>query len=414
MPGQIRRRTTTDGKQGNPQAIFQRAHPTKPGKRLTQTRTFGTVKEARSWLAEMTVKYDRDPHARPDRAKTTFDELVKQWKTANAHGWSQRTSQRYEQILRTHLEPAFGSERVSAITRERVRDFLAQLAGTRKPDKHPGGRKNPHAGRAYAPGTIHKAHTVLSSIMAEAVERRMVSTNPCHGLNPGGKFLQPERTKELVVLSEDEVHKLADAIAALPHPKQPYAPNRMLILAAAYTGLRASELHALRRRDVDLEGGVVHVRRALKGWDDNGHPVFGDPKTRESKRTVDLADDIARLLADHFAGEPGGPDDLVFTNSDRGVIRQSSFMNKHFGPARELALPDHPDYTFHDLRHCFVSWLLAAGVDLMTVAKQAGHANPAITAKVYAHAMPSTGSKVKAAFKSRTGNVIEVDFKKVG
>jgi hypothetical protein len=48
----------------------------------------------------------------------------------------------------------------------------------------------------------------------------------------------------------------------------------------------------------------------------------------------------------------------------------------------------------------------------MTVAKQAGHANPALTAKVYALAMPTTGSKVKAAFKSRSGNVIEVDFQK--
>jgi integrase len=38
------------------------------------------------------------------------------------------------------------------------------------------------------------------------------------------------------------------------------------VLTAAYTGLRASELHALRRRDVDLENGVIHVRRALKSW----------------------------------------------------------------------------------------------------------------------------------------------------
>jgi integrase len=66
-------------------------------------------------------------------------------------------------------------------------------------------------------------------------------------------------------------------------------PNRTLILTAAYTGLRASELHALRRRDVDLENGVVHVRRELNSWAPDGTPIFGEPKTRESKRTVDLA-----------------------------------------------------------------------------------------------------------------------------
>jgi hypothetical protein len=79
MPGQIRRRQTTDGGKGKPQAVFQRAHPTKPGKRLTTTKTFATVKDAKSWLAEMTVKHDADPLARPDRAKTTCAALVETW-----------------------------------------------------------------------------------------------------------------------------------------------------------------------------------------------------------------------------------------------------------------------------------------------------------------------------------------------
>jgi integrase len=99
----------------------------------------------------------------------------------------------------------------------------------------------------------------------------------------------------------------------------------------------------------------------------------------------------------------------VFTNSEGNCIRQVPWYREQFKPARDLALPEHPELTFHDLRHCFISWLLAAGVDLLTVAKQAGHANPAITAKTYGHVMPSQGSRVKAAF-SRRSNVVAVDF----
>jgi integrase len=401
MPGQIRRRQTKDGKQGNPQAVFQRAHPTKPGARLTTTRTFATVKEARSWLAEMTVRHDSDPLARPDRAKTSFVSLVETWKKVNASEWEPRTRNRYAQIVRTHLMPAFGNDKVSAISRERVEDYLADLAVQVKPDTYPNGKPNPHAGQAYSSGTVHKVHTTLSSIMAVAVKRRMIATNPCHGLK---RKAAPR--KELTILTQDEVHALADTIATLPYPKQPYAPNRTLILTAAYTGLRASELHALRRRDVDLENGVVHVRRALKGWADDGTPIFGEPKTRESKRTVDLAEEIAELLTAHIS--PGGsPDDLVFTNSERNCIRQTPWYREQFKPARDLALPEHPELTFHDLRHCFISWLLAAGVDLVTVAAQAGHANPAITAKVYAHVIPKPVSPVRAALSR---NVVPVDF----
>jgi integrase len=140
---------------------------------------------------------------------------------------------------------------VGEISREWVRDFLTQLQSTERPD---GTLK-------YAPGTIHKVQTTLSAIITEAVERNMVSANPCHGLNRRRKLLKPERKRELVIPTAEEVHALADA-AGVKH-----RPYRTLILAATFTGLRAGELHALRRRDVDLEGRRLTVARALKAHD---------------------------------------------------------------------------------------------------------------------------------------------------
>ncbi len=187
--------------------------------------------------------FAKDPGARPDRAKATFAQLVELWQGVTWSRLQPSSRARYEQVLRAHLLPEFGTSPVGTITRERVRDFLARLARTIQPATHPNGKLNPRAGQLYAPGTIHKVHTTLSAIMGEAVERGMLTANPCRSVTT--KLLKPEHRK-MDCLTPAEVLALADAID--PH-------YRVLILTAAYSGLRAGELHALRRRDVDLLPG---------------------------------------------------------------------------------------------------------------------------------------------------------------
>jgi integrase len=412
-PQGIRYFKTKDGSRGRPSAVFQRPHPTAPGKRLTETKTFDTEADALLWLSEQRVKHAQEPDAAPNRNKTTFAQLVERWKKARYPTLAPSTRARYEQVVANHLMPRFGATPVVKMTRMVVRDYLADVQSDGvKPDARSDGKPNPHGGTAYSPGTIHKIHTTLSSIMAEAIERGLIKDNPCHGLNGSGKLLTPERTKDMEVLSEAEVRKLAEAIATLPYPKQPYAPNRVVILVAAYSGLRASELFALRRRDVDLENGEIHVRRAIKAWPTGGEPVFGDPKTRKSTRDVPIMDEIHAVLTAHLS--PGGhPDDLVFTNSEGNCIRRVPFYAKQFKPARDLALPHHPDVTLHDLRHCFCSWLLEAGVPLATVSEWAGHGNAAITAARYIHAMKkASGSARFSLSRGKDNNVVAVDFAK--
>jgi integrase len=64
----------------------------------------------------------------------------------------------------------------------------------------------------------------------------------------------------------------------------------------------------------------------------------------------------------------------------------------------------------HDLRHCFASMLIAAGADVVFVARQLGHANPAITLRVYAHLFDSEaqGTRMRDALKARFGAGLHV------
>ena len=124
-------------------------------------------------------------------------------------------------------------------------------------------------------------------------------------------------------LSASEVQALAEAIT--PH-------FRTLIYVAAYTGLRAGELGALRRRDVDLLHGSLTVERALK--DVSGQLIFGPTKTGKVRR-VGMPKFLIDMLSGHLTALDGGPDSLVFRSPDGGPLRHGNFYRRHFRPTVE-------------------------------------------------------------------------------
>jgi integrase len=102
-------------------------------------------------------------------------------------------------------------------------------------------------------------------------------------------------------------------------------------------GLRKGELLALRWDDVDLEGGVVHVRQNVQRLPEVGL-VFGPPKSNKSRRTIPLPAASARVLRTHRANQAAealalGPawvdSRLVFTSAVGTVIEPRN-LNRFF------------------------------------------------------------------------------------
>lgn len=402
LPGHVRKRglgkPTGRDKQGRPtyagysyQARIPAAHR---GGQPGVLGTYATKRQAELRLADWRLTASKNPGHDPERARAPFRLLVEDWQRVRWGGLAPKSRARYEQVLREHLMPAFGNARVGEITRERVRDFLAGLTNERKVTRDPEG--NETEAPRYATGTVLKVRTCLSSVMSEAVERGMVATNPCHGL----KGLPKAEPRRMLFLTAAEVQALAEAI----DPQY-----RALIYVAAYTGLRAGELHALRRRDVDTMSGRLTVERALKIWR-AGTPVFGKTKS-DKARGVDLAPQIRDLLAAHLARPRSGgagapqptptPDSLLFTNAAGGAIHQVAWLRNHFKPAVKTALPNYAGrLRFHDLRHTYVSFLIAGGIHPRAIQEQAGHASITTTMDRYGHLLPSAGEGVKAALSA--------------
>lgn len=127
-----------------------------------------------------------------------------------------------------------------------------------------------------------------------------------------------------------------------------------MVLLMGTTGLRIGEAIALRRRDVDLLRGRLHVARSLKMLDPKeGDERFGPPKNGKT-RWVPVPPALRPRLEAHMAQPaPGGngPDALLFTGQRGEVVRPPAFRARVFKLCVRDCLPaENHALRLHDLR----------------------------------------------------------------
>lgn len=164
-------------------------------------------------------------------------------------------------------------------------------------------------------------------------------------------------------------------------------PLYLLMLA---TGLRRGEALALRWSDLD--GTTLRVRRTLSRVEGVGL-VESDPKSTASRRDLLLGPTMLRVLERHRAAQaaerlqqgPGWVDNgLMFCTplkthlEPRNALRDFQRLTASVGSVK-----------LHTLRHTVATTMLAAGVDLATVADHMGHGSRSVTLEIYAHALPA-------------------------
>ncbi len=153
-------------------------------------------------------------------------------------------------------------------------------------------------------------------------------------------------------LTPGEVERLIAAAGKLGRHGQ---RDATMILVAFRHGLRVSELVALRWDQVDLEQGMLHVRRRKNGIPST-HPLRG-PELR-----------ALRQLERRKAATP-----YVFVSERKGPMTDSAFRKivARAGVAAELGLPVHP----HMLRHATGFKLANDGQDTRAIQQYLGHRN---------------------------------------
>ena len=164
---------------------------------------------------------------------------------------------------------------------------------------------------------------------------------------------------------------------------------RALILTAAYAGMRAGELTALKRRRVNLQAGSIDVVEAM--GEVGGALVTGPTKTGK-RRTLRIPPFLVDVLAQQMAEYQSL--DYLFTATEGGPVRHRNFSARHFRPAVERArLSD--ELRFHDLRHTCAALLIAAGCHLQEVKTYLGHSSIRVTSDRYGHLFPKTAESIR-------------------
>lgn len=331
-------------------------------------RTFARLADARRWRNDKLTDLRRGDAHDERKGRTPFREVAERWLDRSAD-LKPNTRDGYNRILNRHVLPAFGKQAVGRIKRQDVQKFVNQLTAK--------------------PGTVRNVFRVLNPVLNLAVEEGLIPSNPCVGVRL--PRVNQDDVEEMHFLSARQVTELADEVT------QPYG---LLVNFAAYTGLRAGELAALRVKHIDLLHGEVYARESVS--DTNGHLHYGTPKTKASRRTVPLPGFLVEELNAYLEAHPRKADALLFSSPNGGPFRHKNFYRRHFKKA-VVRLVDRAEWPqemlslrFHDLRHTYASLLIKNGEHPRMVMALLGHSSIAVTMDRYSHVFPEDKVNVAA------------------
>jgi integrase len=299
-------------------------------------------------------------------SRETLNQLLDEWLEVKKSKISAKTLLYLTQHVRKHIRPRLGETKLKQITTGTVERFYADLI-------------NAGTSRTMA----RKVGVTLGSALEFARKHKRISSNPVYDVEPP----KPEHFEHAEPLSPAELRQFLAAAEGDRYFS--------LFVLAVHSGMRQGELLGLCWKHVRFELNQVQVRQSLVEL--VGQLELRQPKTRGSRRDIDLSAQVMDALADRrkeaLAEGTYGPDMPVFCNLAGGFIRKETLLRLHFHPA--LRRGGVRRVRFHDLRHGAASLMLANGIDVKTVSSRLGHANASTTLNVYAHVLK--GSQGRAA-----------------
>jgi integrase len=311
-----------------------------------------TRAEADRFLASVKTDLQRGDYVDRALGRTPLRHWADEWLATTAH-LRLKTRAGYSSDLRTHVLPRFGDVPVGAIRQADVKRFVTDLVAA-----------------GAAPGTVRNARKTLRLALATAQAASAIRANPCDGVR-----VPASPKQDMAFLTPEEVERLAGAIGP---------QFGTMVRFAAYTGLRAGEICALRSGRVDLATGRVLVAESVTEVAGHGL-VFTEPKTYQ-RRSVTLP----QFLVEELRPKVDGAADsraFVFPGRDGQVLRHKGWYRYWFKPAVARAgLPSH--LRFHDLRHTCASICIALGAHPKAIQERLGHSSITVTLDRYGHLFP--------------------------
>ena len=291
----------------------------------------------------------------------TFADAVKYFRGTHMKSALKRTTRiGYNVQLDTLLLPRFGAMALDAIDRQAIALLDAELVD-----------------EGLAPSTRARFHIVVRSVLRTAVNAGLLAAMPALPSLPksGRKAVNPMRRSDLNAILE------AAASTA-----------RLAFELAAFAGLRAGEVRGLRWPDVDLEAGTLTVRRSISAG------IETTPKSHHQRR-IPMSRTLRAALetARPSKASPWAPVTITALGKPWG----ENGLNQAF--QRAMARAGRTGWSFHDLRHFFVTELFRNRAPAVAVQQLVGHADLTTTQR-YAD---FDANDLRSAIECIDGNAME-------
>lgn len=333
--------------------------------------TFARKKDADDYHATVRVDVGKGVHTAPSKS-ITVAEAAENWiKRVEAEGRERTTVRQYRQHVDLHIAPRIGKFKLSHLTPKRVEDFRDDILAK--------------LGRPMA----RKVLTSLKSLLKTAKYAHVAADVSIGRDKRGERKLEVGRD----IPTPAEVKRLVEAAKD--------TKRRALLLTAALTGLRASELRGLRWTDIDLKAGELHVRQRA-----DRYSVIGAPKSASSRRAIPLPPDVLTALKEWKLGCPKGESGLVFPTSTGRIDHHANMLRSLASVMKAAGVvgkDGEPKYALHAFRHFFASWCInpkeRGGRELpaKVVQQLLGHSSIVMTLDRYGHLFPRGDDRAELA-----------------
>ena len=286
-----------------------RVRYTNPDGHVRTISGFVTEQQARTFAADLPTKLAVGTAPGPAASKLTLQEWSQRW--VPTLRVSERTEENYRRELTNHLLPRWGGSPLGSITPGQINAWADQMLA-----------------RGYASSTVTDRVKLLSRLLSDAVDAQLLHENPVHRRrsNRGPRVVHP--LAERVWAAPEHVVQIAENATRLGYPEM-----GLLIITAAWTGMRWGEIAGLQRRNLHLTHGYLTVDRYAGALHESGPRLWlGPPKTSASIRVVTLPPFLIRLLREHLAASDGIP---VFCGPHGGWLRRSKVDRRILRPSTD-------------------------------------------------------------------------------
>ena len=335
------------------------------GKQIQRSITGKTQKEVAQKLRQITASLDDGTYKAP--CKLTVGEWLDIWTQDYLGGVKASTAYLYKKNVELYIAPRLGNIKLEALNAHTVQHFYNRLVSPTDPAVNPLSAK-----------TVKNIHGVFHKAMQQAVLIGYLRVNPTDAC-----ALPRVIKKEMHPLEEDQVAAFLKEIQGSPH--------EYLYKIALFTGLREGEILGLSWEHIDLENGILTVKRQLRKEQKKGGQYYFSPPKNNRARSISLAPSVVFLFRLQKlkqnsmrleAGDAWQENGLVFPNQTGGYL---SYRTVYDCFKRIVKRIGSPATRFHDLRHTYAVACIKSGDDIKTVQENLGHATAAFTLDVYGH-----------------------------